>query len=130
MDASSADRGTGDGWSTTHKGALGILSGAAVGYRFTDRIRVEEQYSYRASAYNKTIPLTDASGATLAKLGGEIEVASQRIGSVTSHAFFSNVYFDFTNDAGRFTPYIGAGVGIGLTEPGLRRTLCAERRPE
>ncbi len=110
----SPNRGLGDEWSTPHKGALGILSGAAVGYRFTDRIRVEEQYSYRASAYNQTVPLTDASGATLAKLGGEIEVTSQRIGSVTSHVLFSNVYFDFTNDASRFTPYIGAGVGVGL----------------
>ena len=110
----SADRGLGDEWSTAHKGVLGILSGAAVGYRFTDRIRVEEQYSYRASAYNQTAPLTDASGVTLAKLVDEIGVASQRIGSVISHAFFSNVYFDFTN-ASRFTPYIGAGVGVGLT---------------
>ncbi len=47
----SLNRGAGDGWSTAFKRARGILSGAAVGYRFTDRIRVEERYSYRESAY-------------------------------------------------------------------------------
>ena len=111
----SPNRGVGDGWSTAFKRARGILSGAAVGYRFTDRIRVEEQYSYRESAYDQKAAITSEDGASFAKLGGEIEVASESISSVTSHALFSNVYFDFPNDASRFTLYIGVGVGFGFT---------------
>ncbi len=111
----SPNRGAGDGWSTVYKRARGILSGAAVGYRFTDRIRVEEQYSYRESAYDQKAAITSEDGASFAKLGGEIEVASESISSVTSHALFSNVYFDFPNDASRFTLYIGVGVGFGFT---------------
>ncbi len=111
----SPDRGVGDDWSTVYKRARGILSGVAVGYRFTDRIRVEERYSYRESAYDQNVAVTGADGASFAKLGGEIEVASESISSVISHALFSNVYFDFTNDASRFTPYIGVGFGFGFT---------------
>ena len=107
--------GAGDGWSTAFKRARGILSGAAVGYRFTDRIRVEERYSYRESAYDQKAAITSEDGASFAKLGGEIEVAVESISSVTSHALFSNVYFDFTKDASRFTPYVGVGVGFGFT---------------
>ena len=66
----SLNRGAGDGWSTAFKRARGILSGAAVGYRFTDRIRVEERYSYRESAYDQNVAVTGVDGRIVRQAGG------------------------------------------------------------
>ena len=49
------------------------------------------------------------------KLSKEIITATDRIGSITSHNLFGNLYFDFLNSS-RFTPYVGLGVGAGFTD--------------
>ena len=41
--------------------------------------------------------------------------ATDRIGSVTSHNLFGNLFYDFANTS-RFTPYIGIGGGVGFTD--------------
>ena len=58
--------------------------------------------------------MTSATGDTFAKLGGEIQRAEDRIGSLSSQNVFANAYVDFPGRS-RVTPYVGAGVGIGLT---------------
>ena len=108
-------RGMGDEWTNRFDNTEGLLAGVTVGYRWRGRFRLEAEYSYRDSPYDQTSPLTDASGATLAKLGGELERAEERIGSVSAHNLFGNVYYDLIN-ASRFTPYIGFGVGVGFTD--------------
>ena len=108
-------RGMGDEWTNRFDNTEGLLAGVTVGYRWRGRFRLEAEYSYRDSPYDQTSPLTDASGATLAKLGGELERAEERIGSVSAHNLFGNVYYDLVN-ASRFTPYIGFGVGVGFTD--------------
>ena len=113
------------GWKSDMDGASGILAGAAVGYRLRDRypngpwarFRIELEYFYRESEYNQTSSVVSGTGSDIAKLDGEIQRATDRIGSLTSHNLFGNLYFDFINGS-RFTPYIGFGAGTGFTNVG------------
>ncbi len=103
-------------WTNTFEGAGGVLAGGAVGYGFGDagRLRLELEYFFRETAHNETSPIQGSGGVTVAKLDGEVVMAVDRIGSVTSHNLFGNLYFDFP-DRGRATPYVGAGAGLGFT---------------
>ena len=113
---------TGD-WQNQFDSATGILAGAAVGYSFADQnpngplsgFRVELEYFYRQSKYDQTSDIYSASGESGDKLNEELVTATDRIGSMDSHNIFGNVYYDFANTS-RFTPYIGIGGGIGVTD--------------
>ncbi len=115
--------GPGTSWKSVFDGAEGILAGAAVGYRLWDRypdrlwgrFRLELEYFYRESEYDRTTPILSRSGVARDKLSNEIARAEERLGSLTSHNLFGNVYFDFLNSS-RFTPYVGFGVGVGFTD--------------
>ncbi|MCY3965055.1 MAG: outer membrane beta-barrel protein [Acidobacteria bacterium] len=109
------DRGSGAGWRTSFDSARGLFAGAALGYDFGGRLRLEAEYFHRDSKYDQSAPVASATGATFAKLGGEIQVAEERINSVTSDSVFANLYVDFGGD-GRWNPYVGVGVGLGATE--------------
>lgn len=110
-------------WESDVDGAEGILAGAAIGYRLRDtypdrfwgRFRLELEYFFREAEYDEAAPVSAAGGATLAKLGGEIEKAEDRVGNISSHNLFGNLYFDGINES-RFTPYVGFGVGVGFTD--------------
>ena len=118
-----ANRGQGDNWMNKFDGSKGILAGVALGYRLWDkyqdsawiRFRAELEYFYRATEYDQTSSLLDASGASGDKLVQEILTATDSIGSLTSHNLFGNLYFDFPNSS-QFTPYVGIGVGVGFTD--------------
>ena len=75
---------------------------------------MELEYLFRETAHNETSPIEGRGGVAVAKLGGEVVEAVDRIGSVTSHNLFANLYLDFINRS-RFTPYVGFGVGVGFT---------------
>ena len=113
---------TGD-WKNSFDGAEGILAGMAVGYslrerypdHFLGRFRLEVEYFYRRAEYDKTADVPRAAGESGDKLAQEILTATDRIDGVTSHNLFANLYFDFQNSS-RFTPYVGFGVGVGLTD--------------
>lgn len=103
-------------WESAVGSGRGLLAGAVLGYRLPDTgLRVEVEYFYRESAFNETAAVAAAGGATFAKLGGELQRAEDRIGSVTSNNLFGNAYYDFSGD-GPLTPYVGFGVGVGVTE--------------
>ncbi len=102
------NRGSGADWRTVYDRAAGLLAGLSAGYRFGGRLRVEAEWFHRESEYDQTSPVASATGDTFAKLDGEIQRAEDRIGSVSSHNVFANVYVDFPG-ASRVTPYIGAG---------------------
>ena len=106
----------GTAWTNGFDQGNGFMGGGAMGYRFRDGggLRVELEYLFRETVYNETSPIEGRGGVTVAKLGGEVIEAVDRIGSVTSHNLFANLYFDFINHGG-FTPYVGLGVGVGLT---------------
>lgn len=113
-DPGCAGQGTSD-WESEVDGAGGILAAASLGYRLGGSgLRVEAEYFHRESAFNETAPAAAAGGATLAKLAGELQRAEDRIGSVTSNNLFGNVLYDFPVD-GPVTPYVGFGVGFGVT---------------
>ena len=107
-------RGAGAGWKTAYDGATGILAGLSAGYRFGRRLRVEAEWFHRESEYDQTSPVASATGATFAKLDGEIQRAEDRIGSISSQNFFANVHVDFPSRS-RLTPYVGVGGGLSLT---------------
>lgn len=104
------------GWANAFGRGTGVLAGAAVGYGFgrRGRLRVEAEYIFRAAVYDETSPIEGRSGVAVAKLDGEVVVAEDRIGSLTSHHLFGNVYYDFPGQ-GRVTPYLGVGGGVAFT---------------
>ena len=116
------NRGATGDWPDNFDGATGILAGAAVGYSFSGKypnqpwggFRVELEYLYRDSKYDETFDVPVASGESGDKLVQEIVQATDRIGSITSHDLFGNLYFDFVNRS-HFIPYVGFGVGVGFT---------------
>ncbi len=80
--------------------------------------RIESEYFYRDSEYDQTTDIMsgDGGGGSIAdKLGGEIARAENRIGSITSHNLFANLYVDLFSTS-RFTPYVGLGIGVGFTD--------------
>ena len=117
------DRSVGGRWENEFDGATGILAGAAAGYSFAGQnqnsplggLRVELEYFYRQSNYDQTADIPLGVGTQGQKLRDEIVQAIDRIGSITSHNLFGNLFYDFVNTS-RFTPYIGIGGGIGFTD--------------
>ena len=119
------NRGAGDFWKNKFDGGTGILAGAAVGWSFSGQypdhplggFRVELEYLYRGSKYDQTpeFPSTTASGVDKDKRDQELVRGTDRIGSITSHNLFANLFYDFMNTS-RFTPYVGVGAGFGFTD--------------
>ena len=117
------DRSVGGRWENEFDGATGILAGAAAGYSFAGHnqnnplggLRVELEYFYRQSNYDQTADIPLGVGTQGQKLRDEIVQATDRIGSMTSHNLFGNLFYDFVNTS-RFTPYIGLGGGVGFTD--------------
>ena len=104
-----------DAWTSTFDGAQGLLAGVAVGQRLGRRLRVEFEYAYRAARYAQASPIIAPSGTAYTELFGlELPVAEERVDDLAAHQLFANVYLDLPN-ASRFTPYVGAGAGAGLT---------------
>lgn len=118
-----ADRGSGNYWNNGFDSAEGILAGAALGYRLGGkhpdsvwgRLSLELEYFFRGTEYDQTSNVPGAGGATDDKLAQEIRRATDRIGNVTAHNVFANLYFEFPNSS-RYTPYVGIGVGAGYTD--------------
>ena len=117
------DRSVGGRWENEFDGATGILAGAAAGYSFAGQnpnsllggLRVELEYFYRQSNYDQTADIPLGVGTQGQKLRDEIVQAIDRIGSITSHNLFGNLFYDFVNTS-RFTPYVGVGGGVGFTD--------------
>ncbi len=110
------DRGSSSSWRNSFDRDDGVLFGAALGYRLqASRFRVELEYFYRDTGYDESSSIDSATGENDDKLVQEIVRATDGIGSMTSHNLFANLYLDFMNNS-KFTPYIGVGVGVGLTD--------------
>ncbi len=114
------DRGATGDWHNDFDSATGILAGAAVGYSFAGQngplggLRVELEYFYRQSNNDETSDVHSAEGESGDKLQQELVQTTDRIGSMDSHNIFANLYYDFATNS-RFTPYIGIGGGLGVT---------------
>ena len=110
------NRGSTGSWYNDFSSDEGVLLGTALGYRMRDsRFRVELEYFYRDTGYDETSDVHSASGESGDKLEQELVRTYDRLGSLTSHNLFANLYIDFASDS-KFTPYVGAGVGFGFTD--------------
>ena len=110
------NRGATGEWNNSFSSDEGVLFGTAIGYRLRDsRFRVELEYFYRDTGYDDNSDVHSASGESGDKLEQELVRTIDRLGSLTSHNVFANLYIDFASDS-RFTPYVGVGVGFGFTE--------------
>lgn len=117
------NRGIGNFWENGFDSAEGILAGAALGYdirgkhpgRGWGRLRLELEYFFRDTGYDQTSPIPGATGVQDDKLAQEIRTAIDRIGNLSAHNLFTNLYLDFPNSS-RYTPYLGFGVGVGYTD--------------
>lgn len=106
----------GDGWDNRFGSDEGILFGTAIGYRVPgSRLRLELEYFYRDTGYDEISDVNVVTEQSGNKLDQELVVATDGVGSVTSHNLFTNLYADFANES-KFTPYLGVGVGLGVTE--------------
>lgn len=123
-----AGPGSGNAWASVFDRAAGVLGGTAGGYRAGRWFRVEAEYFYRDSAYDQTSPILGASGETRERIAGEVARARERVYSLTSHNLFGNIYIDFDTGS-RFTPYLGFGVGVGLTDLDHGRVLARRLDP-
>lgn len=129
-------RGVGDDWKNDFDGATGILTGAAVGYSFSDTysdrpwsgLRVELEYVYRESKYDEASVIPAALGESGNILDQELVAATERVNSITSHNLFGNLFFDLNNDS-RFTPSIGVGAGVGFTDIGYGTVWARHNDP-
>lgn len=116
------DRG-GDASKAVYDSATGILAGAAVGYRlkdtYPDRLwggfRIELEYFFRESEYDQSVTSAATRAQTIAKRLGETALSAKRVGSITSHNLFGNLFYDLSNTS-RFTPYVGFGIGVGFAD--------------
>ncbi len=94
----------------------GIISGLAVGYGMGG-LRFEAEYLHRYMG-DDSKPI---GGTTSASFQGKTsEWSTDRppnewIGDFRAHQFFVNAYYDFLNDS-RWTPYVGAGAGMAVTQ--------------
>ena len=119
------NRGATGDWQNTFDSASGILAGVAAGYSlretypdsFLGRLRLEVEYVYRNTGYDQTVDIPSAAGESGDKLDQEIRRATDRIDSISSHNMFGNLYVDFETE-GRFTPYLGFGAGVAITDMG------------
>ena len=100
-------------WSQALGGGTGMQSGIALGYRWA-AVRLEGEYFYRVTIYNKRADIIILDDVTLGKQDQEIELAVGGIDDMMSHNFFANVYYDFSLKSS-FSPYVGAGAGLGNT---------------
>ena len=110
------NRGASSLWENDYGSDEGVLFGTAIGYHVGDsRFRVELEYFYRDTGYDEVSATRARAGDVFTKLLQEIVKAEERIGDVSSHNLFANLYVDFANNS-KFTPYLGVGVGFGFTD--------------
>jgi len=86
----------------------GLIANVGVGYRLTSHLRIEAEAGYFTYTGHTLNPYTSAPG--YPALNGQ--TFTRRSGDRWSrYSGTVNAYYDFTPIAGRFTPYVGGGVG-------------------
>jgi opacity protein-like surface antigen len=86
----------------------GFIGDLALGYRLNAHVRLEGEFSYFTYTGSTLNPATTAAG--FSNLNGQTfsRTSGDRFSRYTGAA---NAFYDFTPLAGRFTPYVGGGVG-------------------
>lgn len=103
-----------DEWGSDFSDTGGVLLGAAVGRALGTRWRVELEYLFREADYDESAAIISPGGRPYAEIfGRELPRAEERIGDLTNHVLFANVYLDFPGNS-RLTPYLGVGAGVAF----------------
>jgi len=106
--------GAADAWSSRFPSAWGAQSGAAVGYRFAERYRIELEADYGRVRLNTSSPIIAPSGVPYDTVAApELADAYERIGNAKFLGLFVTAFVDIPNRS-RFTPFLGIGAGIGF----------------
>ena len=109
-----ADRGAGDGWLARFDPGGGFSGEAELGVRLSPRWRLAAVYTRSGTDFDQTVSSTDATGADFDKIGNELSVGEETLGSASSDEFRIVVYRDWPNRS-QWTPYAGAGVAVSRT---------------
>lgn len=91
-------------FSYKEKADAGYVTGAALGYRFSDQFRLEGEAMYQSNDLNKSILTANTTRFNGLSLTTPLEGEKERT------TFLVNSYYDFKN-ATPFTPYLSGGVG-------------------
>ncbi len=108
-------RGVDDTWEVAFDGARGLTTSLAVGYAVHPLVRLEAEYLFRASNYSQQSPVRSSADINVAKLGGELEFAAERLGIVTASHVLANAYIDIPTGDNKYRPYAGGGIGLAFT---------------
>ena len=109
-----ADRGAGDGWLAPFDPGTGFSGEAELGLRLSPRWRLAAVYACSGTDFDQTVSSIDATGADFDKIGNELSVGEETLGSATSDELRIVTYRDWPNRS-RWTPYAGAGVAVSRT---------------
>lgn len=92
----------------TLKFSPGLIANVGLGYRLAPHVRLEAELGYFAYSGHTVNPYTTAPG--FAALNGQTftHVSGDRWSRFSGTA---NAFYDFAPIAGRFTPYVGGGIG-------------------
>ena len=105
---------------------VGLLSGASIGRRI-GAVRLEAEYVYHSTTHDDRANAQAGDGGTIAKLNQELALVEEGLDDVMAHSIFANLYYDLPTPS-KWTPYLGAGIGIGLIGKGAAEGIA--RQPE
>lgn len=123
------NRGAGDGWRAPFGSGQGFSAGAEWGLRLSSRFRIAGHYAYNATEFDETVSSTDATGTDFDKIGDELSIGEETLGTVSSRELFLVGLRDWPNRT-RWTPYAGAGVGVSWTRMGFSYLWARSADPE
>ncbi len=97
----------------------GFVGGATFGYALGNGLRFEAEYlNRRQASERRLVRLGSDSDDPLDQKSSEWDEndpPSESVYDLSAHHLFLNAYYDLRNDS-PFTPYIGAGIGVGSAE--------------
>ena len=109
-----ADRGAGGGWLAPFDPGAGFSGEAELGFRLSPQWRLAAAYAHSGTDFDQTVSSTDATGVDFDKIGNELSVGEETLGSATASEFRIVAYRDWPNRS-RWTPYVGGGVAVSRT---------------
>lgn len=118
----------GGAWLLAFGAAGGADGSAVIGYRL-GRLRIEAEYLFASSGYDRFAPATGVSREVLGKFDGELARAEERLGDVDTRAAFANLLFDLPVSGG-LAAYLGVGAGGGRLEADYGSVWARNSDPE